>query len=211
VDRRKAMVRDAYDAVASRWGEQRRTASVSAREHAWFERFEKGLPAAARILDLGCGAGAPMLARLLARGHRAIGVDFSRNLLAAARSWCPEAALVRADLTEVGFAPGAFDGAIAFDSLWHVPGQEHARIFRRLRTWLVDGGVALFTLAAAPDGSGELFTDLMGAPIYYDARPVAGSLSLLRRAGFTIIDHHLQPVSEARPASGHLIVLARAG
>ena len=117
---------------------------------------------------------------------------------------------MRADLADVAFAPSSFDAAIAFDSIWHVPHQEHPCVFANLREWLVDGAVALITLAAAPDGKGELFTHLLGAPIYYDARPVEKSLQVLRAAGFSVLDHHMEPVSATRPLSGHLMVLVEA-
>jgi hypothetical protein len=65
-------------------------------------------------------------------------------------------------------------------------------------------------LAAAPPTERELFTDLLGAPIYYDAQTEAQSLDLLRASGFKIVDHHLQPISAARPSTGHLIILAEA-
>jgi hypothetical protein len=47
-------------------------------------------------------------------------------------------------------------------------------------------------------------------PIYYDAQTEAQSLDLLQASGFKIVDHHLQSISEARPWTGHLIILAEA-
>jgi hypothetical protein len=90
-----------------------------------------------------------------------------------------------------------------------VPREEHARIFDRTRAWLVAGGAALFTLAAA-EGDGELFTELLGVPVFYDAHPEGASLQMLQAAGFSIVGHHFKPVSAARPTEGHLIVLAKA-
>jgi hypothetical protein len=82
-------------------------------------------------------------------------------------------------------------------------------ICARIRSWLIDGAPALLTLAAddavTPDETG-LFTDLLGAPTFYDAWPVDVSLEMLRAAAFTIVDYHCHP----GPNRGHLIVLARA-
>jgi cyclopropane fatty-acyl-phospholipid synthase-like methyltransferase len=210
MDPRKAIVRDAYDAVATEWGKKRAATPASDRERLWIGRFLTTLPPGARVLDLGCGVGLPTLAMLAGRGCRCVGVDFSRTALQEARSHCPGAALVRADAAEVEFVPASFDAGVAFDSLWHIPHEEHFGICARVRRWLVDGATLLLTLAAAPEGNGQLFTDLLGAPIYYDARPVAESLRLLHEAGFSVVDHHLAPLSEERPSSGHLIVLAEA-
>jgi cyclopropane fatty-acyl-phospholipid synthase-like methyltransferase len=117
---------------------------------------------------------------------------------------------VRADLAEVDFVPAAFDAAVAFDSIWHVPWQEHCQVLAHLRGWLRERASVLLTLAVAPETERELFTDLLGAPIYYDAQTEAQSLGLLRASGFKIVDRHLQPISEARPSTGHLIILAEA-
>ena len=80
MDSRKALVRDAYDAVALAWGEKRREGPTSERERKWVARFMDFLPIGARVLDLGCGVGVPILTELVTRGCRAVGVDFSRKL-----------------------------------------------------------------------------------------------------------------------------------
>jgi hypothetical protein len=79
-------------------------------------------------------------------------------------------------------------------------------VFDGIRRWLVGGGAALLTLAAA---DGELFTELMGAAVFYDAWPETTSLGMLRAAGFSIVAHHFKAVEDTR-TDGHLIVLAAA-
>lgn len=158
------------------------------------------------MLDLGCGSGAPILAALLQRGYRAVGVDFSREQLREAKGRCPPARFVRADIGEVDFAEGSFAGIVAYDSLWHLPRTEHQHVFDGMRKWLVLGGTALLTVATA---DGELFTELMGAPVFYDAWPEATSLEMLQAAGFSILGRDFQPVGDGK-SEGHLIVLAAA-
>jgi SAM-dependent methyltransferase len=206
VDHRKRIVRRTYDRVADSWGQARRSTTAPGRERTWMERFLASVPHQATLLDLGCGSGAPILADLLRRGHRVVGVDFSREQLREARVRCPEAFLVLADIGDVDFAEGSFAGIIAYDSLWHLPRHEHRRVFEGMRKWLVRGVAALLTVAAA---DGELFTELMGAPVFYDAWPEATSLTLLRTAGFSIVGRDFQPVGNGR-SDGHLIVLAMA-
>ena len=206
MDQRKAIVRRAYDEVAETWGQARRTTPISEREGTWIEQFLSALPKAATVLDLGCGSGAPILVDMVRRGHRVVGVDFSREQLLRARVRCPQALLVQADIGEVDFAAQSFNGVIAYDSLWHLPRDEHSRVFDGIRGWLVGGGAALLTLAAA---DGELFTELMGAAVFYDAWPETTSLGMLRAAGFSIVTHHFKAVEDTR-TDGHLIVLAAA-
>jgi len=185
VDRRKALVREAYDAIAETWGRER-DAMDDPRERAWVERFCAAL-AGARVLDLGCGGGA-ILSRLVARGLRVTGVDFSRAQLARAQAASPSALLVQGDLAEVAFAAASFDGVIAYDCLWHLPREEHGAVLIRMRHWVVEGAQLLLTVGALDAGDpGEMHTLLCGAPIYYAGWPRDTTFELLRRARFDVV------------------------
>jgi ubiquinone/menaquinone biosynthesis C-methylase UbiE len=201
MDSRKAIVRKAYDAIAETWGSER-DAMDDPREHAWLERF-CSLLTGKRVLDLGCGGGA-ILTRLLARGLCATGVDFSRAQLERARTRCPSAPLLQADMAQVEFEPASFDGVLIYDSLWHVPREEHGAVLARVRRWSVEGAPLLFTVGAPdPDEVHELDTHLCSAPIYYSAWPRDTTFDLLRRASFELIAFDDSP---ERP----FLVLARA-
>ena len=100
-------------------------------------------------------------------------------------------------MAEVVFADGAFDGIWSLHAIWNLPRQEHAALFARARRWLADGGVALLTMAAAlpaefVDGTG-LFTELLGAPTFYDAQTADAALADVRAAGFEIVDVDAPP------------------
>jgi SAM-dependent methyltransferase len=202
MDAKKAMVRDAYDAVADTWGRERER-MLDAREHVWLERFCASLPGA-RVVDLGCGAGA-LFGRLIARGLSVVGVDFSRAQLRRARAMFPPVPLIEGDLSEIAFADASFDGAIVYDSLWHVPREEHAAVFKRIRRWIVDGAPLLFTVAALdPRDPDELLdAQLCGAPIYYSGWPRDTTFALLRAARFDVVAFDDTPERA-------LLVLARA-
>jgi cyclopropane fatty-acyl-phospholipid synthase-like methyltransferase len=214
MDVRKAIVRDGYDAVAAAYAAERPKRETShpfewRRERAWLERFYGALPAGARVLDLGCGNGAPILAELVARGFVATGVDFSAAQLARARALCPEATLIETDMTEARFERESFDSIVAYDSIWNLPRHEQPPLFRRLRDWLVDDALVLLTLGADDDICADapgLHTELLGKPTFYDAWPVDISLQYLRASGFTITDYDCHP----GPGNGHLLILARA-
>ena len=80
----------------------------AAQGEAEFAARALGLPAGSRVLDVACGAGRH--ARVLAGiGHRVIGVDLSRDLLAEAR----DLSCVRGDMRRLPFH-GAFDAATSF-------------------------------------------------------------------------------------------------
>lgn len=200
MDPRKALVRDAYDAVADSWGEERRARGQDERERGYVERFCAALPASARVLDLGCGSGAPILVELVRRGYQVTGVDLSQAQVAQARARCPNATVLQGDLAGVQFDPASFDGVIAYDSIWHVPREEHQRVFEDICSWLVPRGTALLTLGAAVDSKGELLTELKGAPVFYAAWPEETSLEMLAQAGLSVVTHDRR--------AGHLSVLA---
>lgn len=112
-------------------------------------RVLEGVPADARLLDLGCGNGA--LARHLCRkDHRGVyvGVDASEALLAEARKGLPEsfaAEFLHADLAQPGWDSGLpdlpFDFIFAFAVLHHLPGAGlRRRLLADLRSHLAQEG-----------------------------------------------------------------------
>jgi cyclopropane fatty-acyl-phospholipid synthase-like methyltransferase len=198
MDRRKAMVRDSWDAIADAWGAERRARGQDARERHFLDRFVARMPTGARVLDLGCGSGAPILSALVDRGFAVVGVDLSSVQVAQARARCPTADVREADLAEVDFAPASFHGVVSYDAIWHVPREEHARLLARIASWLVPDGSALLTMGAA-DG-GELYRQLHGAPLFYAAFTEEIALALVRAAGLDVVAHDVR--------DRHLIVLA---
>jgi SAM-dependent methyltransferase len=72
-----------------------------------------GLDSTAAILDLCCGAGRHQEA-LSEFGLRAVGLDLSPVLLAAARRRQPGARIVRGDMRRLPFRDGTFDATLSF-------------------------------------------------------------------------------------------------
>lgn len=155
-----------YDAVADRY-----LATISSADprHRFLEAFTTRLPEGAEVLDLGCGAGAEALA-----GFRVTGVDLSARQLELARERLPEARLIQADMTEVEFAGGSFDGAVALYSLGHVPTERQAALLASLARWLRPGGLLLASFPAG-DAPATVEDDWLGAPMFF-APPDPGAL-----------------------------------
>ena len=90
-----------------------------------------GAPAGATFLDAGCGVGSHSR-RLASRGFRVVAVDFSESAVAAAREnlaargLSDRVRLERADLLHLPFADGAFEYALCWGVLMHVPDVERA-------------------------------------------------------------------------------------
>jgi len=99
-------------------------------------RFFDLLPPPGRgTIELGCGEGR-VCRDLVARGHRTVGIDASPTLLRAARAADSVADYVMADAAALPFSDGAFDLAVAYNSLMDIadmPGAvtEAARVLER--------------------------------------------------------------------------------
>lgn len=68
--------------------------------------------AGARVLDLGCGTGV-QLARMRARGMRAVGIDLSLVAVQRASGTSAAGAVAQADALALPFADGALDAVVA--------------------------------------------------------------------------------------------------
>ena len=124
------------------------------------QRFLKYLPAAGRILDLGCGAGRDSLA-FLKRGFSVVAVDGSETLAAMAEEHTGQPVIV-ADFRE--YEPdGTFDGVWACSSLLHLQIKEIPPVLRKMTEHLRAGGC--FYVSFKYGGfegirNGRYFTDL---------------------------------------------------
>jgi SAM-dependent methyltransferase len=94
------------------------------------------------ILDIGCGSGLyfPLLAR---RAERLAGLDFSSEMIAAARGLVEKKGLTNVDLfvgsaEELPFPDESFDLVLGIDVLHHIPDLERA--LREVRRVLRPGG-----------------------------------------------------------------------
>jgi len=82
--------------------------------------FDEVVPAAGmRTIDIGCGEG--RVSRDLAeRGHRVVGLDLSETLARAAAEADPISAYAAGDAASLPFSHGAFDIAVAYNSIQNV-------------------------------------------------------------------------------------------
>ena len=106
-------------------------------------------------LDLGCGTG-KLTARLLEAGHPVTGVDFSDNMLVAARKNAPGAAFVQAELKEVPekLAGQTFDCIVAAYALHHLPDEDKYALPTALKALLNPEGVIILGDVSFPDREG---------------------------------------------------------
>lgn len=149
------------------------------------------LPRNAAVLDLGCGAGVPATRWLSDQGFAVTGVDVSARQLDLARNYVPEATFIKADMTEVSFAPESLDAVVAFHSIIHVPRTEHPALLGRIHRWLRPEGAFLATMTLTDYEGRDDDWEGWGAPMVWSHYDGDTNVAMLRKAGFGI--HYAEP------------------
>ncbi len=137
------------------------------------------------VLDLGCGAGVPVL-QWLAQHFVVTGVDISARQLQLAHEHVPAATLIRASMTTVDFPPAKFDAVVAIHSIIHVQRDAQPMLVRRIHCWLQPGGAFLATWALRASEGTEDNWEGWGAPMWWSHYDAETNLRMLQDAGFRI-------------------------
>jgi ubiquinone/menaquinone biosynthesis C-methylase UbiE len=206
--RQRELVRRGYDAISMAYrSDDGAPASSSAedvsRYAGWVDELAALLPARARVLDLGCGAGIPATRELTAYGFQVLGVDFSAVQVHRARRLVPGASFVQADMTQLSLRSGSLDAVTSFYALIHVPLVDQRDLIPRMRGWLRPGGYAL-VIAGATRWTGT--EDYHGATMFWDHADTGAYLRWLETAGLAPVWERYIPEG----ASGHALILAQA-
>lgn len=150
------------------------------------------------VLDLCCGHGA--LTQLLCnQGARAVGLDFSEEMLAVARRFAPAAAFEQGDAASLPFEDKRFDLVICNFGMMHLPDQpaalaEVARVLRpggsfRMATWSSpERSPAFGTVFSALKAHADFSAAPSQPDLFTFARPEEAK-ALMQAAGLTLQDH----------------------
>jgi len=154
-----------------------------------------GLPAGARVADLGCGSGT-FTSLLASAGYDCIGLDISAKLIAVGRQKYPGIGFVAGDIERLPLPDASVDGVLLSGVVHHFPDPSRcaAEVFRVLRS---DGRFVAFD----PNRRNPfmwLYRD-RASPFYSplgvtaNERPVlAGEVAdVFGRAGFKVSSHYL--------------------
>ena len=205
----KKLVQRGYDRCAAAYDQARRGDSA-----AELDLLTGHLTPGAHVLDIGCGAGVPIARALVAQGFRVTGVDISAEQIRRAQKNVPGGYFVQADILSVDFPAASFDAAAAFYSIFHLPREEHADLFRRVHRWLRPGGLLLATVSSARE---DAYTedDFFGVTMYWNSHGIEEYKVILIDEGFDllhvgIVGHGYGDESDALQEH-HPLILARAG
>jgi SAM-dependent methyltransferase len=172
-----------YDQNAQAYWEGTRDHDVRQNIEALLQHIDA--PPPFTLLDFGCGPGRD-LSTFKALGHRAIGLDGSSRLAAMARKTSGCEVLVQSFL-DLNLPGSHFDGVFANAVLFHIPGQELARVLRQLHATLKPGGVAF---SSNPRGSGQEGWNGEHYGSFHDWQAWRNFMSA---AGFVELEHFYRP------------------
>lgn len=170
-------------------------------ERAWLDRFCSLLPAAATVLDVGCGSGVPIALDLQQRGLAVTGVDAAPAMLAMFRRNLPTAHAQLADMRSLDFGC-QYDGLLAWDSFFHLSPDNQRGMFSRFAAHAAPGGALMFTSGPA---AGEAIGAFAGEPLYHASLSANEYHGLLADAGFAVVAHEIEDPA----CTNHTIWLAR--
>lgn len=199
----KRTVKEGYNAIAEKYLAERTRDSEDVR---LLDDFMGRLPAKARVLDAGCGAGLPVAQRLSER-FQVTGVDFSEAQIELARKNVPGAEFLCEDMTKLAFREGSFDGIVSYYAIIHIPREEHPSLLANFHQILKPGGIALLCL-----GAEHLIDDIdenyLGTCMYWSHYDTETYLRMLQECGFSILWSKFVSDSTCQGA-GHLFVLVQ--
>lgn len=178
----KDAVRRGYDGLAEAYAADRNEDGLGSEVLA---RFRDELPGSARVLDAGCGQGAPVLRELTAAAA-ATGIDISRAQLELAAESVPDAALAQGDMAALPFRDDAFDAVTAYHSLIHVPQGQHQGVIDEFARVLADDGRLLVSEGPAEwTGENPNWLDT-GVEMQWHIAGAEETRRHLRNAGFVV-------------------------
>ncbi|MEN6410935.1 MAG: class I SAM-dependent methyltransferase [Anaerolineaceae bacterium] len=175
-------------------------------ENRWVEPHERvveaaeTLPAGARILDLGCGAGRH-LAYLAKQGFNVVGTDIAPRGLSYSRQKLEAlgapVCLTRSDMTAIPHADGVFDAVISIHVIFHNPLAGMRRTIAEIYRVLKPGGMAWITLQSKRSyryGKGELLEPDTYLPDLGEDRDIPHHFSDLEELGRELRAFQIQKV-----------------
>lgn len=196
------VVRCGYDALSLSY---RAHDAPAGHYEPWIAELIRRTPAGGRVLDVGCGCGAPVARDLAAAGLLVSGVDLSDVQIRRARTLVPTASFEQGDVTEMSWPTGSLDTVVALYSLIHVPLHAQPGLLTSFADWIVDDGTLLL-VAGARAWTGSEHGWLGGtSEMWWSQADTSTYRAWLTDAGFSITQEGFVPEGD----SGHSLFWAR--
>lgn len=177
------------------------------------KKFASKLPAAAKVLDAGCGSGrdSGILGQM---GFQVTGLDISKGLLEEARKRSPGIEFVEGDLTHMPFEDGAFGGIWAQASLVHLEtmGDVKRALGEFARVLQSGGALHIFVKAQTGDAKTAVVSDSLSNHDRFFRYYTEDELrELVSSAGFAEIETSILEDPHGRQEVKWIALFARKG
>ncbi|GAA0990520.1 class I SAM-dependent methyltransferase [Acrocarpospora macrocephala] len=178
----RALQAEAFNRIGSRYDDAfpHKEGQIAAGE--W---LIKQLQPGARVLDVGCGTGAPTAQQFAEAGCEVVGIDISPVMLDIARKNVPEGTFLERDITDLDDSLGRFDAVVAFFVLLMLPREEIARALKKIHDVLAPGGV--LALSMVEIDLDDVPFQFLGAPVRVTGYLRDDLRAVIEEAGFTVV------------------------
>ncbi|MBC5793179.1 MAG: class I SAM-dependent methyltransferase [Nanohaloarchaea archaeon] len=182
-------------------GEYRENREIVEKEKQLFKKLSDNIKGD-KVLDLGCGTGVPFDRYLVDEGFDLTGIDISEKHIRKARENIPEAKFLQGDFFDQDFGENSFDAVVSFYAIFHIPREEHQKLFEEVRPWLKDDGALLVTMGA--EEMEQHKEEIGGGELVWSSYSREKNKELIEKAGFNILETYVEDWREET----HLWILA---
>lgn len=146
------------------------------------------------VLDLGCGTGLPFDRYLVENSFDVKGLDISQKHVEMAQENVPDGEFFQGDFFEKEFDENSFDAVVSFYVIFHIPREEHERLFRKIREWVKEDGEVLITLGS--EEMDEHRGEIGGEEMLWSSYSPEKNLEILKKSGFKILETYTEDYRE---------------
>lgn len=170
-----------YDKLAQWWCEYHQGSSYGIPALKRAVGYVSGEAVCMSALDVGCGAGGRFVKYLEGEGFSITGVDVSTEMIILAQQQHPKQQFIVDDIC-VWETSEKFQLITAWDSIFHLPLEQHAPVITKLCQSLAPKGVLLYSFG---DAEGEHTDQWRGDTFYYSSIGIRNNIQLLIDNGLT--------------------------
>ena len=165
---------EAYNQITHIWKNEHFDSSNGIKQHKHALTFIKNR---GNALDIGCGCSGRFIDLLQKEGFNVAGLDVSDKMLESARKTHPSVTFYKEDICKYKLVE-KYDFITAWDSIWHIPLEEHKNVIRKIVDSLNPGGVFIFSFGGTKE-AGFHQNNTMGPSVYYSSLGTQGFLRFL--------------------------------